>query len=100
MQSAVGMIDWLIQKRLSDWHQLQSGPLQDATQPQAVEACSQGFIDKGVGTLNHHVQEELPPSKRLEKGPKDHAGAVTTKWSECALRVWHDKDAQTLLWEY
>lgn len=100
MQSAVGMIDWLIQKRLSDWHQLQSGPLQDATQPQAVEACSQGFIDKGVGTLNHHVQEELPPSKRLEKGPKDHAGAVTTKWSERALRVWRDKDAQTLLWEY
>lgn len=75
MQSAVTQLIDRFKKwwddPLSNWHQLQSDPLQAVhSHPLAPEARSQGLTVKDVGTLNHYAQDELPPSKGLGRGKK------------------------------
>lgn len=97
MQSAVTqLIDRFKKWRgdpLSNWHQLQSDPLQAVrSHPLAPEARSQGLTVKDVGTLNHYTQDELPPSKGLEEAKKgtlelSSSSDVTGLWGCDVIRL-------------
>ena len=74
------MIQKLWGDPLINLYQLKSGPCW-LSQPEAAKARSQGFTVKEVEPLNHHVQDELSPSKALKRGGKKKQNKITEELS-------------------